>query len=209
VETPTENILNPVPDDKHAVVSAMNVTDGSKPPKKRVRTDHSLLIISLVALTISTCLSVFFFLKWDEAASNYVTILTEKNTVSQRLTMLKTDYDKLYEQMSVLRDPVMKVIPLNSTDSLQHYKAMVYYNEYTSEAYVDAQGLPMPPADMQYQLWATVDSQRINVTMLNMEDLSIQKVKPMARVKEWTITREPKGGSASPTMGQIIALGKD
>lgn len=67
--------------------------------------------------------------------------------------------------------------------------------------------LPQAPEGFQYQLWAIVDGAPVDAGLLegledwqNMKDISGEAV-------AFAITLEPEGGSASPTMEEMVVIG--
>ena len=178
------------------------------PYLKHRKTYRILLSVSLVALICSTFASMFFFTKWSESADKALVALNEQRKVSQSFNLLKVDYTNLSERLMVMRDPEMSMIPLIPADSSATYKATLYYDKYNGATFVDVLYLPIAPEVSQYQLWAMVDSQFVNVNMIDVAEDRIQKMKPLLNVSKWAVTLEPKGGSSLPTLDQMILTGK-
>ena len=177
--------------------------------RAHVRTYKYLIAACVAALILSTGASVFFFLKWSDAADQYVAIRAEKNQYAQDYNFVKLENEKMIGEMLVLSSPAMNIITLNAKDSTKQYMARVYWNKYTRETYVYVHDLPPPAPDKQYQLWALAGGQPIDAGVFNMNDeIGMQKVKLINNADAWAVTLEPKGGSAVPTMDQMYLISK-
>ena len=179
-----------------------------------MRSPHELTYKYLIAaciasLVISTFASVFFYQKWSEAEDRYVAMINEKNVLVQNFNVVKYNYEKMNHDMALMRDPAVTIITLKSTDSTKYYMAHVMWNKYTRQTFIDVADLPVPEADKQYQLWALVGGQPVDAGVFDMgTDAGMQKVKPVLDAEMWAVTMEPKGGSESPTMDQMVLLSK-
>jgi anti-sigma-K factor RskA len=71
-------------------------------------------------------------------------------------------------------------------------------------------GLPPLAESKQYQLWAIVDGKPVDLGMLPNEkqESLLLRMKDVSEPQAFAITIEPKGGSARPTLDQMIVLGK-
>jgi hypothetical protein len=176
--------------------------------RKHLRTYKILISVSMIALAISTVASAFFFMKWSESTDKYQKILSEKNTAAHDRDLMKISYDNLSNQITVMRDPAMHVLSMNALDSNQTYKAMVYYNGYTGEVYVDTGNLPQTPPDSQYQLWGMVKDRFINISPLNLDEIGIQKLRRLENISECGITMEHKTDSLPAEMHRFISLAR-
>ncbi len=187
---------------------------GGKAKVIQMRSPHELTYKYLIAaciasLIISTFASVFFYQKWSEAEDRYVVMVNEKNVMAQNLNVVRFNYDKMNHDMSVMRDPAISIITLRAIDSTKYYMAHVMWNKYTRQTFIDVADLPAPGEDKQYQLWALMGGQPIDAGVFDMpEEGGMQKVKAVVDAEMWAVTLEPKGGSNSPTMDQMVLMSK-
>ena len=166
-----------------------------------------LLAACLVSLIISTLASYFFYHKWSESVDRGSILLTEKNILFQNYNLLKTSFDNLFNDLSVMRDENAKAITLQSPDSTKHYLARVYWNPYTRQTFIDVISLPVPDSTMDYRLWASVGGQftEAGVFTINVEE-DIQHMKEVVNADDWAVTLEPKGGGTMPAMDKIFLI---
>ncbi len=88
----------------------------------------------------------------------------------------------------------------------------VYYNEAEDIAYIDAQGLPTPPKGKVYQVWSLKLEPLTPSSIGLLSDFETTeskffKVENIPTPEAFGITLEPEGGSESPTLDQLYALG--
>ncbi len=169
-----------------------------------------LIAASLAALLISTFASWFFYNNWNDAEDRYVAVLKEKNQMAENYNQVKNSFEHTYSDLLVMRDGDAKVMMLMPIDSTKRYQMRVYWNQYTSETYIDVLALPDPGEGKQYQLWAIAGGIPTDAGVFSIpEDQSMMRVKNINVAEQWAVTIEPKGGSVSPTMDQMILISKN
>ena len=149
-----------------------------------------------------------------EQTSNQVTNTTlEKSKLQKDLKSLELINKANETSLAVVRDSKNTVIALGGQTVAPESFAKVYWNQDTKVVYIDAAGLPEPPAGMVYQVWAL----KLNpltptsIGLLENFDANDQKlfaVNNADQAEAFGITLEPAGGSLTPTMEQLYTLGK-
>jgi anti-sigma-K factor RskA len=168
-----------------------------------------LIAACIAALFITTFFSYFFYSKWNEAATNYSSLLKDQSVLTANMQEVKNDLENRYQDLLVLRDEDNKMITLNAKDSTKNYAARVYWNTGTRKAYIDVASLPMPPDSMQYQLWAIKDGQPVDAGVFEIgQNMGVQELKTVMGADLWAVTLEKKGGSPVPTMDQMYLISK-
>jgi len=169
-----------------------------------------LIAACLASLIISTFASYFFYDKWSEAEDRYMAVVTDKNAIAQKYAQEKNAFDKIFGDLSILRDENAKVFTLQATDSTKRYLARVYWNRYTHETYIDIISLPAPSdSTKQYQLWALQGGQPVDAGIFRIDaDENIQRAKAVMNADTWCVSLEPKGGSTAPTPDQVLLVSK-
>ena len=89
--------------------------------------------------------------------------------------------------------------------------ATVYWDSTSKDVYLIVNNLPAPPSDKQYQLWALLDGQPIDIGMIENEFFVSQKklllkMKNASNAQAFAITLEKKGGNPTP-QGKIYVMG--
>lgn len=101
-----------------------------------------------------------------------------------------------------------KTIVLGGTNIAPEAQAIVYWNEREKAACLNILKLPGLPNDKQYQIWADVKGEMIDMGLIEDAGESIQMVNFIADAESFNITLEPKGGSEHPTVELLQANGK-
>jgi anti-sigma-K factor RskA len=137
----------------------------------------------------------------------------ENTNLEKELKILELKNKENETTLAIVRNFNSKVIALGGQAVAPESFAKVYWNQDTKEVYIDAVGLPKPPEGMVYQVWAL----KLNpltptsIGLLEKYDSNEQKLFSVNNAEEaeaFGITLEPTGGSLSPTMEQLYALGE-
>ena len=174
--------------------------------------------------------SIPVYYKWAIAASvilligslilNY-TFYNKYQNSSRELQVAKNELEKqqqMAEAMSgdikVVSDRNAMPVVLNGTDKAPDAVAKIFWMKNTGDVYIDPTNLPKAPAGMQYQLWAIVDGKPVDAGMIPLTvetkkgTYHIQKMKSFGKAQAFAITLEKAGGSATPTLNQMIVQAK-
>lgn len=153
------------------------------------------------------------FMQLKQTRSQFVTVENEKVKLQEALVTSEIKAKQSQDALTVIRDVKNTVISLGGQAVSPTSYAKVYYNKDTQVVYVDAAGLPEPPDGKVYQVWALKLNPLTPTSIGLLEDFKSQSQRIFAVEKAngaeaFGITLEPAGGSASPTMEQLYALGK-
>jgi anti-sigma-K factor RskA len=107
-----------------------------------------------------------------------------------------------------ISDTNTQPITLKGTPFHADASAIVYWNEDRKQGYFFASGLPEPPADKQYQIWADVENEMISIGLLDYQTKDLQAIQYIAEATSLNITLEPKGGSKTPTVSNLYVNAK-
>ena len=116
--------------------------------------------------------------------------------------------------LNVIRDDKNTVVALAGQAVAPTSFAKIYWNKDKQTVYVDATGLPEPPAGKVYQIWSLKLSPTLTPTSIGLLDdfkgnnEKLFAVSGTSDAEAFGITLEPAGGSKSPTMEQLYTLGK-
>lgn len=144
---------------------------------------------------------------------NQLVDIQEKQKVLESQTRLSEE--RLAETsrlLALIRDKNIVKVPLAAQAIDPDAFASVYWDDTNDKAYVDVSGLPEPPAGTVYQVWSLTLAPLTPTSMGLITDYDAQGSQLFAlnnpnTSQAFGITLEPEGGSASPTMEQLYALG--
>ena len=110
---------------------------------------------------------------------------------------------------SIVQKPSVKwstmVEPANSSHCLAH----VYWDSVSQNTYLLIGNIPKSFSNKQFQLWALLDNQPIDLGIFDAKDEGqLIQMKKVNTVRAFYITVEPTGGSDKPNMQATYAIGE-
>jgi anti-sigma-K factor RskA len=159
----------------------------------------ALLAVSLVALY-----NVYNQLQRSNVQLSAMTLQ------NQRISKTVSDMN---DQLIVFHDTTYKVLRLKGTKNLPQGGLTVAWSPVKNKVMIDMSTLNMPKNDEahQYQLWALVNGKPVDLGVFDKSDNDTSAMKVMKSVAlagAFAVTLEPKGGSVSPTMSEMMVIGQ-
>jgi anti-sigma-K factor RskA len=159
--------------------------------------------VALLIVSIGALISVYRDL---QQSTNLVAALQSQNQHFASATKL------MDKELSVLRDPSFKMLKLQGTAKSPSSALMVAWSPAKKAVMIDMANARMPANDKdhQYQLWALVGGKPVDLGVFDADTTStgMKEMKSTALADAFAVTLEPRGGSASPTMSEMMVLGK-
>lgn len=155
----------------------------------------------------------YFYTEQNNSKSEIATILQEKEKLNTELAATSNKQKETVEAINILRDNNNTVVALAGQAASPTSSVKVYWNKNTQTVYVDASNLPTPPKGKVYQVWSLQVKPSLIPTSIGLlekfetNDSKIFAVSKTNNAQAFGITLEPEGGSKSPTMEQLYALG--
>ena len=158
----------------------------------------ALLIVSVISL-----ISVYNRLQRSNS------LLTSLQIQNQHFTDRVNLMD---HELSIFRDPSFKLLKLQGTPKSPSSALTVAWSPAKKVVMIDMANANMPAngKDHQYQLWALVGGKPIDLGVFDADTTSktMKEMKSIASADAFAVTLEPRGGSPSPTMNQMVVIGK-
>ncbi len=121
-----------------------------------------------------------------------------------------TRVNLLDNEVSVFRDPAVKLITLQGTPKSPASKLTVAWNPVKKKVMIDMQAMKLAANDEahQYQLWAIVDGKPVDLGVFDSkpDNDGMAEMKPVANAAAFAVTLEKRGGVPSPTMSQMVVM---
>ncbi|MEC4005587.1 anti-sigma factor [Flavobacterium sp. SUN052] len=152
--------------------------------------------------------------KLNDSNSKINSVEQEKSSLQKSVVDLELKNKQTATALNVVRDSKNTVVNLAGQTVDPTASAKIYWNKDTQTVYVDASGLPEPPAGKVYQIWSLKLSPTLTPTSIGLLDNftgNNERLFAVSGTKDaeaFGITLEPAGGSKSPTMEQLYTLGK-
>lgn len=137
---------------------------------------------------------------------------TEKIQMETEIANARNDAQKAQELLAVLRDKNILKVPLQGQSIAPDAYATAYWDKEKNITYIDAKDLPSPPRGMVYQVWSLKMDPLTpsSIGLLDEFEEDENKIFQLENInisEGFGITLEPEGGSETPTMEQLYALG--
>lgn len=209
-----ENALTPLPGLKEKIFSEINVSAKVIPMQQQEAPVKNLnwLKYAVAACMLLLAGSIFWNLS-----------LTKKNKqLLASNNQLQSGYDSSLAKLGdieqdlklIQNNPAIKMATMKGMDPSPASYATVFWDTTSKDAYLLINNLPVPASEMQYQLWALMDGQPIDLGLIDNDFFVKQnrlliKAKNVQNVQAFAITLEKKGRSdISKPGGDIYVMGK-
>ena len=165
----------------------------------------ALLIISVAAL-------ITLYSRLQDSKQQIAVLSSSNQKFSNRVNYMERQLSAREVALGVLRNPEFKLVKLAGTKQAPKASMMVAFNPAKKEVMIDMSSMKMPENDPehQYQLWAMVNGKPVDLGVFDMkpDDEGMKKMKEIENAQAFAVTLEPRGGSANPTMDQMMVLGE-
>lgn len=129
----------------------------------------------------------------------YQDLQAKNKDLQEQIQQSTAQLNETMGDMDKLKHP-MKTAALKSEDDRAY--AIVYWDTVSAskDVYLMINNLPQAPTDKQYQLWALLNGQPIDLGMIEIKQKRLlYRMKNVQNAQAFAITLEPKGGSEKPT----------
>lgn len=133
----------------------------------------------------------------------YQDLLVQNKELEEQIQQSTAEVNDMQDDMEKLKHP-MKTAALKSEDDRAY--AIVYWDTVSAsrDVYLMINNLPQAPTDKQYQLWALLNNEPIDLGMIEVKQKRLlYRMKNVQNAQAFAITLEPKGGSEKPTTAPI------
>ena len=135
----------------------------------------------------------------------------KKKELSEQLNDSNTRMTQLERELKPLQgNPAIKMARMDGTPVSPQSYTTVYWDTTSHDVYLLVNNLPKPASDQQYQLWALLNGQPIDMGMLEISEkpLQLYHMKNVQAAQAFAITLEKKGGSPKPSLDKMYVMGK-
>jgi anti-sigma-K factor RskA len=134
----------------------------------------------------------------------YNELKASNEQMQQRLNEQSVALQQMKKDEELIKGEQMKMAAMHGTSNPAIYST-IYWDTLTKDVYLMVNNLPKPASDKQYQLWALLNGQPIDLGVVEArQERLLYRMKNVQDAQAFAITLEPKGGSASPTMPPVV-----
>jgi len=160
----------------------------------------------LALLLASTIALVTLYNKLQRSNTQLAALQNDKQQFANRVNLMD-------EQLQVFRDASFKFLKLQATPKAPAGASItIAWSPVRKKVMIDLGSMKMPKNDKehQYQLWALVGNKPVDLGVFDAssDSTAMKQMKSIASADAFAVTLEPRGGSISPTMDEMMVIGK-
>lgn len=145
----------------------------------------------------------FFFWKQNNSLQSENALVQQKIRILE--ANMKEQLEDVRNQFILLNNPETQSFMINGSGKASELKAVAYVNPVKKLSYINVRNLPDLPEDQDYQMWAEVNGELVNLGVLrNFENSDKLLPLPYGEESISYITIEPKGGNTTFSEENIV-----
>ncbi|MEO6148774.1 MAG: anti-sigma factor [Mucilaginibacter sp.] len=159
----------------------------------------------LALLLVSIAVLVGMYDSLQDSKLQLVALQLNNQQFSKRVNLMD-------EQLDVFRDSTFRFIKLKGTPKRPASVMTIAWSPVKNKVMIDMAGLNLPENDKdhQYQLWAIVDGKPVDLGVFDSaartDSADMKEMKPVTAPQAFAVTLEKRGGSANPTMDEMVVI---
>jgi len=199
-----ENAIEPSDKVKEQLLSAINKKAESKVKEIQPKKRFNYLPVAASIAFIFMLLSVYMFTQWQGANYELKSLQDQTNSLTDRLNEIETRLDETQLQYNVINNPQVIPLRLVGNEKMPNAITVIYLNHSSQQVMLNSQGMPALSKDKDYQLWADVDGEMIDMGVIPTQQQQVM-MKYIPNASSINITIEPAGGNDHATVEQLIS----
>lgn len=206
-----DKVLGSLSNENNIINTPANPEIFTLPPRQQDSFFRYAFAASVTLLIMSFAALVFLYSQLQDSKQQVAVLQTSNQQFSSRVNFMNEQLSDKELALGVLRNPEFKMVKLAGTKQAPKASMMVAFNPVKKEVMIDMASMKMPANDTehQYQLWALVDGKPVDLGVFDMkaDDDGMIRMKAVENAQAFAVTLERRGGSNSPTMEQMMAMG--
>lgn len=150
-------------------------------------------------------LSTLWFYNQSSRLSDEIKVVdAELKDLENKFNELSDAFETQNKWYTFLKDPDVQQYIFKGNEKLPEARLVSYVNHDTQTVVVNTADLPEAGEYQDYQLWADVDGEMIDMGIIKTDE-EFLAMNYIANAESYNITIEPEGGSEHPTVSNLIA----
>ena len=170
----------------------------------------SFAVAASIVAVLASATAIFYASRFYDKEQQFTALLQEQSVLADNLNQVKLDFEKKDSQLDKLIAGDFRLVKLKGESLAIQKEASVnlFWDQGAHEVFVAVNKLNVLSDEFDYQLWAIGDQGPIGIGLVNEgEKMTLQQMQAVAQAGAFAITIEPKGGSVSPTLDQLVVIG--
>lgn len=164
--------------------------------------------VLLILFAGSGLLNIYFYNSYRKASRDFILLQSRNDMMAADNKAFQAKLTVLEHDLRFITAPGTLKVALAGVAGKENHQATLYWNAQTKEVYLTSNSLPKPTRGKQYQLWAIVDGKPVSAGLLAQDCSDLCIATPVQQAQAFAITLEQAGGSTTPTLEQMVVLGK-
>lgn len=160
---------------------------------------------------IMLAFALFLVNQLRESQQVQATLRSSNGSLQEEIRQLRDRQQNSDAALALLKKPGTRVVPVIGNEKAPGGRLAVYWNATSKEVAVEITGLPKLADDQQYQLWSLVNGKPVDAGVF--ENVSgsgqVQRLnREIGAADAFAVTIERRGGSPTPTLTALVAVGQ-
>ena len=206
-----DNAIPPPSDVKVSLKEQMNRMDKGEhqedPKIRSIVVPRTYSKSFLVAASLAALLAVssfWLYSRWQQAEASLKLVQQQTTSLQDRVVILENSVEESENSFRKINNPNVIPLLLKGNEISPQSKAIAFVNHAEKEVILNSQGLSPLDQDHDYQMWADVDGEMINMGIIPKNNMLVA-LKYIDDAASINITIEPLGGSEHPTVERLIS----
>lgn len=220
IEISLENVamktaVAPPIDLRSSILSAVEETTPAQEPAQEIKVVQmpasntwKFLVAASVALALVSGYMAFDYrAKWKSTNEAYAELVGSNTLMADQYNKVNQRLEGIENDLEIMSNTEFLRVPLAGTENALEASASVFWNKRTEEIYFNIQNLKALSQDQQYQLWAIVGGNPVDLGVFDLGKEGLLKMKNISGAVAFAVTIEPRGGSESPHLETMQVIG--
>ncbi|MEM7086218.1 MAG: anti-sigma factor [Bacteroidota bacterium] len=173
-------------------------------PLNENRANKQYLAIAASFALLFGVTAIWLYTQLNKTQESIELVRTQNSELKNELELVMENYDDIVGWYETINDPNAVQFILKGNDKSPNAKAISYVNHANKTVVLNAKELPTLDADHDYQLWADVAGEMIDMGVIP-KNTPMIAMKYIDKAESFNITIEPAGGNDHPTVERLIS----
>lgn len=183
-----------------AITSNSETRTISISPSKSLRPYLNIAASIAILLTVSTA---YLFTQLNATKNQLKVVESENIELNNNLNSLNNFLEETNKWYALVNDPDVDKYILEGNNLMPEAKVISYVNDVDKSVVINTAYLPKLDNDHDYQMWADVEGEMINMGVITTET-EMLAMTYIDDAESLNITIEPAGGNDHPTVSKLI-----
>ncbi len=199
-----ENAVAPPASSKLKLMDSIREDSVSVIPINETGETKAYLAIAASLALLFGVTSFWLYTKINSMEDDLRLVQDENSELNNNVQLLETQLAETAQWYEAVNDPAAIKLILQGNANSPNALAVSYVNHETKSVVLNAKGLPELDREHDYQLWADVKGEMINMGVIprNSEMIAMTYIE---NAESLNITIEPAGGNDHPTVANLIS----